>query len=99
MSDEILSLAVSMQSNKGVYALLLGSGVSRSAGVPTGWQIVEDLIRKVAHAKGASCEPDPAAWYTEEFGSQPQYTKMLDQLAKSPTERSQLLRPYFEPSE
>src|SRR6266851_384800 len=99
MSDEILSLAVSMQSNKGVYALLLGSGVSHSAGVPTGWQITEDLIRQIALANGANCEPDPAAWYAKEFGRQPEYTKIIDQLAKSPSERSQLLRPYFEPNE
>jgi SIR2-like protein len=99
MSDEILPLAVSMQSNKGVYALLLGSGVSRSAGIPTGWQIVEDLIRQIASTKDVSCEPDPAAWYAKEFGTQAEYTKIIDQLAKSPSERSQLLRPYFEPNE
>ncbi len=99
MSEEVLSLAVSMQSNRGVYALLLGSGVSRSAGVPTGWEIVEDLIRQVARAAGESCQPDPAAWYVKRFGRQPEYTKIIDQLAKSPSERSQLLRRYFEPSE
>jgi hypothetical protein len=99
MSNEITSLAVSMQSNKGVYALLLGSGVSHSAGIPTGWQIVEDLIRQIARAKGSACEPDPATWYEKEFGSQPKYTTIIDQLAKSPSERSQLLRSYFEPTE
>ncbi len=35
MIDPVLSLAVSMHAQKGVYALLLGSGISRSAGVPT----------------------------------------------------------------
>ena len=30
MIDPILSLAVSVRNNKGVYALLLGSGISRS---------------------------------------------------------------------
>ena len=99
MRDEITSLAVSMQSNKGVYALLLGSGVSHAAGIPTGWQIVEDLIRQIARARGSACEPDPTTWYEKEFGSQPKYTTIIDQLAKSPTERSQLLRSYFEPTE
>lgn len=35
MIDPSLSLAISVQSNPGVFALLLGSGVSRSAGMPT----------------------------------------------------------------
>jgi hypothetical protein len=46
--DPSVSLAVTVQSNKGVYALLVGSGLSRSAGVPTGWDVMTDLIRRVA---------------------------------------------------
>lgn len=99
MFDPILSLAFSIHSNRGVYALLLGSGVSRSAGFPTGWEIVLDLARKIAHVKGEDCEPDPAAWYTRTFGKEPDYSELLDELARSPTERSGLLRSYFEPTE
>jgi hypothetical protein len=39
--DPLISLAFAIQSNKGVYALLLGSGVSRAAQIPTGWEIVQ----------------------------------------------------------
>ncbi len=99
MIDPILSLAFSMHSNKGVYALLLGSGVSRSAGIPTGWEIVLDLIRKLAHIQGANCEPDPAAWYADNYQEDANYSKLLDSVAKMPSERSQLLRSYFEPNE
>ncbi len=41
MIEPIVSLAFSLHANKGVYALLLGSGVSRSAGIPTGWEVVK----------------------------------------------------------
>lgn len=41
-------LATSMQAQPGVYALLLGSGVSTSAGVPTGWGVVTELVHWVA---------------------------------------------------
>lgn len=99
MIDPVLSLAISMQSNPGVYAVLLGSGVSRSAGIPTGWDVVLDLVRKVATLSGEDCEPDPAAWYQAKYGEGPDYSKLLDQLAKSPPERQQLLRSYFEPNE
>jgi SIR2-like domain len=98
MSDDVLSLAVSMQSSRGVYALLLGSGVSRSAGVPTGWEIVVDLIRRIAGAVQQDPDPDPVAWYKKQFGQDPKYTTIIDRLAKSPSERSQLLRSYFEPT-
>ncbi len=68
MIDHLVSLAFSVQSNKGVYALLLGSGVSSSAQIPTGWDIVLDLIRKLAILEGEYCEPDPAAWYNDKSG-------------------------------
>lgn len=59
--DRLVSLALSMQANPGVYAVLLGSGISRAAGIPTGWEVVLDLIKKLACAQGADCDPDPAA--------------------------------------
>ena len=99
MIDPIISLAFSLHSCKGVYALLLGSGISRAAGIPTGWEIVLDLIRKIAGLNKEDCEPDPSAWYKNKFGSEPNYSILLDEIAKSPSERNQLLRTYFEPTE
>jgi hypothetical protein len=52
MTEPSFSLAVSAQSNPGVYALLIGSGVSRSSGVPTGWEIVAELICRLSKLKG-----------------------------------------------
>lgn len=98
MLDPLIYLAFSANSYKGIYALLLGSGVSTSAGIPTGWEIVKDLIRKVARLQGENCEPDPPQWYREKFSSDPDYGSLLELVAKSPTERSQLLRAYFEPT-
>jgi len=97
--DPISSLAFSISANKGVFALLLGSGVSRSSKIPTGWEITLDLVRKVAALQGAECEPDPSAWYLATFGKQPDYSELLDVLCKSPAERQQLVRSYLEPSD
>lgn len=99
MIDPLVSLAFSVQSSKGLYALLLGSGVSRSAQIPTGWEIVLDLTGKLAKLEGVDCEPDPAAWYKDAFGKYPDYSELLDALAKSPAERNQLLKAYFEPND
>src|ERR1700694_2557613 len=56
MIGSSLSLPMSVHSNPGVYALLIGSGVSRSSGVPTGWEIVIELIRRLAKMKGEECD-------------------------------------------
>jgi len=88
-----------MHSNKGVYALLLGSGISRAASIPTGWEVTLDLIRKLAHVKNENCEPDPAKWYEETFSEEADYSKLLNLLAKTSSERNQLLKGYFEPTE
>ncbi len=98
MVDPSLSLAVSVQSNPGVFALLVGSGVSRSSGVPTGQEIVEELIRRLAKLNGKECVEDPQSWYRTSFGRDPEYSEILNDLAKSSAERMQLLRGYFEPA-
>lgn len=90
---------MSVHGGKGIYAVLLGSGVSKSAGIPTGWDIVLDLIRKLAVLKGETAEPDPEVWYKSLTGSPPDYSDILDEITKSSAERSQLLRSYFEPTE
>ena len=99
MIDPMVSLAFAVYSNKGAYALLLGSGISRASGIPTGWEVVLDLVRKVAKLEGEDCEPDPADWFRKKHGAEPDYSKLLDGIAKTPAERQQLLRGYFEPTE
>src|SRR5438270_606933 len=87
----------SLHSARGAYAALLGSGVSRAAGVPPGWEIVEDLIRRLAPQHQETAEPDPAAWFQSTFGRPPTSSALLKELAPSALERQQLLRRYFEP--
>jgi len=99
MIDPLDALAFSVHSNKGVYALLIGSGVSRAANIPTGWEIVEDLVRKIAHIKGGDIGSDPFSWFQNEYGHEPRYSKLLEELAKTPSERQRLLRSYFEPTD
>lgn len=96
MLDPLVSLAFAMHTNRGAYAVLVGSGVSRAAGIPTGWEVVLDLIRKVAAAQGQDCAPSPEAWYQNFFKEAPSYSVLLKRLAPRPAERQQLLRSYFE---
>lgn len=100
MLDALTSLAFSVQSSKGVYALLLGSGISRSAKIPTGWEITVDLVRKAATARGERehCEANPVAWYVEKSGKQPDYADLLEMLGRTPEERQRLVQSYIEPT-
>lgn len=99
MIDPIHSLAFSIQANPGVYAVLLGSGVSRAAKIPTGWEITLDLIRKLLNLHGESDDPHPERWYREKFDKEADYSDLLDELSKTPSERQQLLRAYLEPND
>jgi hypothetical protein len=89
--DLMTQLAFSVYESKGVFALLLGSGLSRSAEIPTGWEITLDLIRRVALAQGAEEQPDWATWYREKTGQEPEYSALLGELAATPAERRSIL--------
>jgi hypothetical protein len=59
-----------MHSQAGVYALLLGSGVSTGAGIPTGCGMVTELVRRAAAATTPEdprapdrAAADPEAWW------------------------------------
>jgi len=90
------ALALSLHHSPGVMALLVGSGLSRAAGVPTGWDITLDLVRRLGALKGVDGEDDWAAWYHQRFGTTPDYSELLDALASTTGERRNLLQSYIE---
>jgi hypothetical protein len=97
--DPLLSLAISMDSQKGISAILLGSGVSRSAGIPTGWEVITNLAFRLARAGGHRCKKSAAiGWFVQKYGEPPDYSRMLEALSSTPAERQQRLRSYFEPT-
>lgn len=98
MTDPRLALALTMESSPGVFAFLLGSGVSREAEVPTGWEVTLDLIDRLAALEEEDTGGEPAAWYRERYGASPEYSDILEKVAQTPAERRELLRGYFEPT-
>lgn len=97
--DALTQLAFSISENKGVFAILVGSGLSRAANIPTGWEITLDLIRRVATAQGVADQPDWAQWYSDQTGKEPDYSRLLEELASTPNERRAILHAYIEPTE
>lgn len=103
--DPFIGLSTAVHAAPGVYALLLGSGVSTAASIFTGWQIVTDLVRKSAATQNPGTEIpsagfDPEAWWLDHGDGNPLgYSSLLNSLAPTAAGRDQLLRPYFEASE
>lgn len=98
--DPRVALATCVHSAPGVYAMLVGSGMSSAAGIRTGWQVVEDLIRKVAVAEGvdlAALEQTPEEWWAIDSRPEPRYDTLLPALASTDAARQTLLREYFDP--
>lgn len=98
-TDPLTHLSFAVSENKGIFAVLLGSGLSRTAEIPTGWEITLDLIRRVALAQGVTNQSDWARWYHETTGDEPNYSKLLEELASTPDERRAILHSYIEPTD
>lgn len=99
IADPITRLSFSLYEGRGAFALLVGSGLSRAAEIPTGWEITLDLVRRVGLAQGAKDQPDWAAWYREQTGEEPNYSKLVEGLGTTPEERRAILHGYIEPTE
>lgn len=97
-NDPTTQLAFSMYENRGVYAVLLGSGVSRSAGIPTGWEITMELVKRAGIASGVGEQDDWQAWYVGQTGQQPNYSTLLETLADTQSERRAIVQSFLEPT-
>jgi hypothetical protein len=98
--DPRVALATSLQASPGIYAVLVGSGLSSAAGIRTGWQVTQDLVRKVALAEGVPDEElgdAPERWWVSQGRSDPRYDTLLEAIAPSTAARQALLRHYFDP--
>lgn len=96
--ENLTRLAFSMYTNKGAYALLLGAGISRSAHIPSGWEVEEMLIKQLAATQNVKDAKDWHQWYKDKYGHSANYSLLLEALVKTPTERVQLMKGFFEPT-
>lgn len=79
--------------------MLLGSGVSTGAGVPTGWQIVERLIIELAVAEEREPPDDAFGWYASRFGHDATYSEVVAALGLTEAERQALVSRFIEGDE
>ncbi len=99
MIDPITAVSFAVFENKGVYALLLGSGISRAAQIPTGWEITVELVRRLALLQKIEEQVDWAEWYKNKYGKELTYSDVLDSLASTADQRRSILHSFIEPTE
>ncbi|MCT2548692.1 hypothetical protein N0O83_38810, partial [Streptomyces atratus] len=75
--EPYVQLALTMRPLPGGYAVLLGAGASITAGMPSAWEVQQDLIGRIAAVEGATEIGDPHTWYKEKFGHEATYDGLL----------------------
>ncbi|MFJ7063265.1 hypothetical protein ACK8N7_01315 [Streptomyces griseobrunneus] len=94
-----VNLAFSMRSTSGGYAILLGAGASIASGMPSAYDVQQELITQMAAVEGETEIGEPHAWYKARFGHEATYDALLAALTTTPFERRALLHSFFEPDE
>jgi hypothetical protein len=96
--DPSSKIALALDSYRGKYALLLGSGVSKAAGIPTSWDVIVDLCGRLAKSGPDTNVVDPVDWYRRNHDNQePAFDNLTEELGTTGDARRQLLETYFEP--
>jgi hypothetical protein len=98
--DPIVSLAVQLAEAPGTCACLLGAGVSVDAGVPTGWAIYRDGLRRLYRLENKTSDtPEDKeldAWLETTGRKDLGYSALLDLIAPDQAVRRSLLAGYFD---
>lgn len=91
-------MGLAIQSSKNAFALLLGSGISKAAGIPTGIALVSALLERALLAGNVDYD-DPVAWYEETTGNTIAFEGVLEHLSLEGAALRGVLRPFFERTE
>ena len=57
------------------------------------------MVRRLALLQRENPDPNPETWYYSKYGEEPDYSNLLEALAKTPAERQKLLQEYWEPND
>lgn len=104
MIDPIIPLAVAVAEGRGTYALLLGSGVSRDAQIPTGSDIFWDTLGNLRHMQALDTSDrlgrdELQAWFEASEFKGLGYSEILAELFPSQEERRRYLSGFFQGKE
>lgn len=96
--DPILPLSISIADSGRTYALFLGSGISKKAGIPTGGDILKNTLELLFKMENEVEEIDEAAfdeWFRENNYADLVYSEILERLHPSQEDRRNFLEKFF----
>lgn len=88
LDNDFVRLAYNLHSSRGTFAIMLGSGVSVAAGIPSGYGIMSHLNEQICRLKEES--PDLGEL---------NYSEVIQKAAKKPSERRKIIASYIEPNQ
>lgn len=106
--DPIVSLSVAIAEAPGSTAFFLGSGVSRDAGIPTGWEVLratQQRLRQIQLAQIDGPVPEPVddqeldQWLDDAGYEALSYSDLLELVAPDAATRREYLSNFFEGKE
>lgn len=100
--NPIISLAYNMADCRQKYALFVGAGVSKDAGVPSGWDILIETMKKiVVQEEGTKkdiknvTKEEAEKFYKDKFEETFGYSDIIDELFPSREEQRDYLKGFF----
>jgi hypothetical protein len=101
-SDALIPVAYAIHSSPKRYALLLGAGISISAGLPTGPEASGSMIRKIAQGRGETIEEGHnlsacLTWFERIFEASATFDLLMEKLGISEANRRDGLLPFIIP--
>jgi hypothetical protein len=96
--DPLIQLSVAMAVTPGGYAVLLGSGVSMEAGIPTGQRVFLDTVERLYRVQEGSDPPNPEElkdWVASEGLDDLGYSGLLERVLPTEQGRRDYLVSFF----
>lgn len=99
-TDAVVPIAYAMQASPKRYALLLGSGISVAAGLPTASDVSGNMILAVARGRGEKVEGGRdnevcLAWFKDTFGEPATFQRLMQELGISEGNRKDGLKKFI----
>ena len=89
--DPFLVLAASLHFDRGAYAALVGSGMSTTAGIQTGWEFTKELAELEARHRDGAVPDDIEVWWTANKEVPLGYSAVVEAIAPTIGQRQALL--------
>lgn len=97
--NPIISLAYNMADCSQKYVLFIGAGVSKDAGVPSGWDILTETLQKMILQEDESnrniTKEEVEQFYRDKFEEKFGYSDIIGQLFPSNEEQRDYLKSFF----